>query len=89
MSRHEIPAIYPDHKIVVGWDHPLLTYFGIVYNTAKEAEDNETGEIIAWVGTSLRELYEIDDLQHAIRSHVAIFSPELRVTLYGDKDEGR
>jgi len=26
MSRHEIPSLDPAHKVIVGWDPPLLTY---------------------------------------------------------------
>jgi hypothetical protein len=27
MSRHEIPARNPGHKIIVGWDPPMQTFF--------------------------------------------------------------
>lgn len=84
MSRHEIQGLDPRDKVTVGWDHPLLTYFGQVHRDGVEEDDNP----IHWVGTSLRELYEIDDLARAMRRY-AVIPTELRGTLYGDKDEGR
>lgn len=27
MSRHEIAAYDPAHKVIVGWDRPMLNYF--------------------------------------------------------------
>jgi hypothetical protein len=88
MSRHEVPAINPNDKAVVGWDHPLLTFFAIVYDTTKPAEDNETGEIIRWVGTSMREIYEVEDLCRSLQGLVNL-SVEMCSTLYHDKDYGK
>lgn len=85
MSRHEIPALDANHEVVVGWDHPLLTYFVQVYDKRKKGTDNE---LIRWWGTSLRELYEISDVHRVIRNHAEL-SPDMASTLYGDKDEGR
>jgi hypothetical protein len=87
VSRHEIPALDPAHKVIVGWDHPLLTYFAQVIDRAKE-EAGEDEKLVLWVGCSLREVYEIDGLQRRIRRHAAL-SNDMRATLYGDKDEGR
>jgi len=88
MSRHEIPAKISAHKVIVGWDHPLLTYFAQVIDRAKEKAGSKDSKFILWVGCSPRELYEIEQLAHRVR-HWAELTPEIRVTLYGDKDEGR
>jgi hypothetical protein len=87
VSRHEIPARDPNHKVIVGWDHPLLTYFAQVIDRRKEAA-GEDEKFALWVGTSLREIYEIDQLERKLRPF-ACLDAEIRTTLYGDKDEGR
>lgn len=87
MSRHEIPARDPSHKVIVGWDPPLLTFFVQVIDRAKEdAGDDE--KFILWEGCSLREIYEIDRLARRV-GKFAELTPQMRSTLYGDKDEGR
>jgi hypothetical protein len=87
MSRHEIPAKSPAHKVIVGWDHPLLTYFAQVIVRAKEAAGKDD-KFALWIGCSLREIYEVDDLTRRI-ARFAELTPEMGATLYGDKDEGR
>lgn len=86
MSRHEIPGKDPNHKVIVGWDHPLLTFFVQVIDRRKEqAGDDEY--MVLWSGTRPRELYEVDDLVREARQFVRL-SPQMRARLYGDKDEG-
>lgn len=87
MSRHEIPALAPNHKVIVGWDHPMQTFFGQVIDRKLEARGRDN-KIHVWVGCSLREIYEIDALAIRLQRY-ANLSPEIRSTLYGDKDEGR
>jgi len=83
MSRHEIPGRSPGTTVFVGWDHPLMTYFVQVYDTAS----SEEGPAV-WLGASWREIYDLDDLKRAIRRH-ADLTEELGATLYRDRDEGR
>jgi hypothetical protein len=85
MSRHEIPAKNPGHKIIVGWDHPLLTFFVQVIDRNKEDRDDK---FILWLGCSPGEIYEIDHLARKLRPFAEL-TPEMRSALYGDKDEGR
>lgn len=80
MSRHEIP--HKKYFIVVGWDHPMQTFFAQV----KKSKNHDYHQL--WVGTQMREVYEIDKLEHLLR-HYTKLTPELKATLYGDKDEGR
>lgn len=87
MSRHEIPAFDPLNTVIVGWDHPLQTFFAQVKSRLLEKTDPDD-PFLLWVGCSLREIYEIEDLAAALRSFAEL-TVELRVTLYGDKDEGR
>lgn len=86
MSRHEIEARDPRHRIVVGWDHPLRTFFVQVIDRAEQQRGGDD-YMIHWVGGSLRELYEVDDLRRAIARYGDL-TAELAATLYGDKDEG-
>ena len=87
MSRHEIPAKDPRHKVIVGWDHPLLTYFAQVIDRAKE-DAGEDEKFVLWIGCSLREIYEVEDLERRMR-RFADLPNGMGATLYGDKDEGR
>jgi hypothetical protein len=87
VSRHEIPARDPAHKIIVGWDHPLQTFFAqVIDRKLEDAGDDE--KFVLWQGCSLREIYEVEDLRFALRRH-ADLTNEMGATLYGDKDEGR
>jgi hypothetical protein len=87
MSRHEIPARDPAHKIIVGWDHPLQTFFmQVIDRKAEDAGDDD--KFVSWLGCSLREIYEVDQLGRRLARY-ADLTPEMGVTLYGDKDEGR
>lgn len=61
MSRHEIPARDPAHKVIVGWDHPLLTYFVQVIDRAKE-DAGDDDKFVLWAGTAPREIYDEDQL---------------------------
>lgn len=87
MSRHEIPARDPAHKIIVGWDHPLQTFFMQVIDRKKEAAGKDE-KFVAWKGMVLREIYEVDDLRRRL-SRYAELTQDTGATLYGDKDEGR
>lgn len=86
MSRHEIPARNPAHKVIVGWDHPMLTYFAQVIDRAKE-DSGDDDKMVLWVGTNFQELYEIDHLARAVRKY-ADLPAEIGAKLYGDKDDG-
>jgi hypothetical protein len=87
MSRHEIPARDPAHKIIVGWDHPLATFFMQVIDRAKEAA-GEGEKFVSWLGCSLREMYEVDQLRRRLYLYADLTS-EMGATLYGDEDKGR
>ena len=86
MSRHQIRARDPNHKVIVGWDHPLLTYFAQVIDRKKE-DVGDDDKFVLWIGTSPHEIYEIDDLRREIRPY-AYFPEDIAAKLYGDKDGG-
>lgn len=87
MSRHELTPHDPAHRVIVGWDHPLQTFFVQVIDRAKEARHAEE-KFILWRGYRLRQIYEVDQLERLVARY-ADFPPEIGATLYGDKDEGR
>ena len=87
MSRHEIEAFDPLNRVIVGWDHPLQTFFAQVKSSLLEKTDPDD-PFLLWIGCSLREVYEVEDLRRLL-SRYAELTPEMGATLYGDKDEGR
>jgi hypothetical protein len=44
-SRRELPSKQPDHRVVVGWNNPLMTYFATV--TRLQQPDDP---VILWLG---------------------------------------
>ena len=86
MSRHEVPALDPLNTVIVGWDHPLRTFFAQVKSKLLE-KTNPDDPFLLWIGCSLREIYEIEDLAHALRQY-AFLDANIRTKLYGDKDAG-
>ena len=93
MSRHEVDTKNPQYQAFVGWDHPLLTFFVQVYDRVKLDDDiaetyDPDNALFFWKGSSLREIYEIEDLERISKPYVKL-SPEIKSTLYGDRDEGK
>lgn len=88
MSRHEITARDPAQKVIVGWDHPLLTFFVQVINIANEEAGDDDNKVVMWRGTSMREIYEVDKLRRLVSPYAAL-TGEMSSTLYGDKDDGK
>jgi hypothetical protein len=85
MSRREIPAYEANHKVFVGWDHPMQTYFGQVYRRDRKDRDDA---LIHWVGADRPgQIYDIEDLRRAMVLY-ADLSPDTCRELHADKDEG-
>jgi hypothetical protein len=82
MSRHEIAN--DKGQWVFGWDQPMLTFFLQLHKP-----DLDEGNPVIWLGTSLHEIYEVDDLVRKARKNGLEIPYSDQVTLYGDKDEGR
>ncbi|HUR85099.1 MAG TPA: hypothetical protein VMY78_07115 [Solirubrobacteraceae bacterium] len=80
MSRHAI-ALAGGRELVVGWDPPLQTYFGVL---------RAGPELVLCVGVvDLHELYELDDLARALGRHAVHLTPELALRLERDREENR
>lgn len=81
MSRHQIPGIDPKHEVFVGWDPPLMSFFGQVYDPSLDEEENPT----FWVGAGrLRELQTVGHLVLAMTSYV-VFSDAVLTMLNDDR----
>lgn len=87
MSRHQLRARDPGHKVFVGWDHPLKTYYAQVIDRQKEDAGDDDEKFVLWIGCSYQEIYEIDDLRKRIKPY-AYIGADVGAKLYGDKDLG-
>lgn len=87
MSRHQLRPRDPGHKVIVGWDPPLETYFAQVIDRKKEVA-GEDEKFVLWIGCSHREITDLDGLRQRIKRY-AYISSETATALYGDMDEGR
>jgi hypothetical protein len=84
MSRHRIDGLNSKHEVFVGWDPPLVTYFGQVYDPAADEDENP----IHWVGAGAPHLQTVGDLAQAMAKY-ATLTPEMGRTLFGDKEANR
>ena len=83
MSQHIVQD--ERFKYVFGWDQPLQSFYLQKHDSA-QAEDEQ---IVVWLGaTADTVMYNVEDLvQAAFRNGLLIDYP-MRVTLYGEKDDG-
>lgn len=97
MSRHILKS---DGKteVVVGWDHPMLTYFAHIYQLGEDGEPvdmvidpvtHEEKDPTIRIGGMVREIYDLESFYAVLRRHGVTLSPALGATLYRDRDEGR
>jgi len=82
MSRHEISARNPAHKVIVGWHQPLRTYFVQVIDRGSETVGDDDRRMILWAGKRPNELAQK-------LAKFADLAPEMRARLCGDKHAGR
>jgi hypothetical protein len=61
MSRHELNAKQRHLKVIVGWDPPLMTFFGQVIDVAKQSAGNDD-YLVYWVGASFGEIRDANTL---------------------------
>jgi hypothetical protein len=93
MSRYLIPAIQAKHRIVVGWDSPLASFFAEVTDLTIEAaiergecSEEDIDSTILWVGTMLGEIPILEQLQDTI-APFAILSIDIMEQLQSDSDQ--
>lgn len=72
MSQYPLAAIRSHHVVVVGWDEPLGTFFGQVFDST---DPEEPENIILWVGTGIRELETVWALAAVLQPYAVIPEP--------------
>lgn len=83
MSQHIV--VDGQYKFVFGWDQPLQSFYLQKHDTTRSEED----QIIAWLGADKdTKMYEVEDLAHAAQKQGLYLDHQMRVTLYGEKDDG-
>lgn len=88
MSRHEIEARDPAHRVIAGWDPMQATYFAQVIDRAieREGETDERDKFVLWVGTRWREIGTLDALAGHLRPYAELTNL-MRARLYRDKED--
>lgn len=83
MSQHVV--VQEERKFVFGWDQPLMSFYLQVHDTTR-AEDEQ---IVAWFGADQdTEMYEVEDLFTVAKKEGLFLDHQMRVKLYGEKDDG-
>jgi hypothetical protein len=81
MSRHRLKD-----NVIVGWDHPMLTYFAQDFTN----EDEVTGAPGWSIGDSkIREFYDLEPFKQELAKRGIELPLKLEGELYMDKDLGR
>lgn len=81
MSRHDIPALTPGYTATVGWDRPMGTFFGQVFDLAAP-EDMD--EVVFSIGQKFREVRTAEELRDAMAPY-AIIEPSVLMALTADR----
>jgi hypothetical protein len=71
MSRYIIPASVTRYHVVVGWDPPLATFFGEVWDPTVPDEDDDAACVL-WAGATLGALPTVDALQMCLAAFATI-----------------
>ncbi|MGH7751879.1 MAG: hypothetical protein ACREN5_03605 [Gemmatimonadales bacterium] len=71
MSRYTIPAHAARYHVVVGWDAPLTTFFGEVWDCTVPDEDDDAACVL-WAGVALSALPTVDALQTCLAAFATI-----------------
>jgi hypothetical protein len=85
VSRHKVDGEAGRYTFVYGWDQPLQSFY-LQKHDKTRAEDEQ---IIVWLGaTADSRMYEVEDLVRVAKKNGLYISHEMRVKLYGEKDDG-
>ncbi len=71
MSRSTIPAHTARYHVVVGWDAPLATFFGEVWDRTVPDEDDDEACVL-WAGAALGALPTVAALQACLQAYATI-----------------
>lgn len=86
MSQYEHKL--EDGRLTVrfGWDPPLQTFF---FQEIDETIDPDEEGPIVWLGTGLREIYEVENLVRVVPNKYRSLVVSQEARLYRDKDKNR
>lgn len=82
MVQYVMPAKQPGYQIRVGWDNPLMTFFGQVVKIPDDPEEDE--DVTLWIGTSQRECLTVKDLVDRLALFGCV-SDDVQKMLYRDR----
>jgi hypothetical protein len=87
MSQHIVTE--EETKFVFGWDQHLMSFYLQVHDMTRDEDDEENPRIGVWLGADKdTTMYEVEDLVRAARKNGLDIDHSMRVTLYGEKDDG-
>ena len=86
MSRHQVPGLYYKHKIFVGWNQELQTFFVQAIDKNKEYLGFHKSSVL-YKGLVFREIEHIKDLQEELKPFASLHNLMIH-RLEKDKDEG-
>ncbi len=69
MSRYVIAPHAAHHQVIVGWDPPMQTLFGQVFDTTVEEDD---AACVLWVGLEVQALTTVAALQDALQAYATL-----------------
>lgn len=81
MTEHTVRPRNPDHRVTVGWNAKLQSFWFKVW-------DKKADRIVTWVGLQQRELPETIDLKKRMHRY-AYFNNELGERLKADRAAGK
>ena len=84
MSRYTLNPVLPQHEIIVGWDAPLNTFFGIIKDTS--ITDEEQNNIICWIGGDYDVVKTTQELKEKVSNYARI-PDKLIEQLQRDRDQ--
>jgi hypothetical protein len=69
MSRYVIAPQEAHYAVIVGWDPPMQTLFGQVFDTTVEEDD---AACVLWVGLEVQALTTVAALQDALQTYATL-----------------
>ena len=87
-TRYRVQGRKLSVQVIVGWDRPMSTFFAQVWDVPEASSHHEEGNLLLWLGTSFREVDEVDDLAEAVEPFVtlpeALISKLARNMVFGE-----
>lgn len=71
-SRYRLRGTVPSVTVILGWDHPLQTYFAQVWEVGGAAENHEDGTLLQWLGTRWKEFPHSLRFEKALAAHALV-----------------